>query len=176
MCQKCYRKLWDLKDTKSQSTQWKNPSPPSPKTRKASSSVTCMLVIFFFNIHITMTNKVFHTYKLWNRTAKDILWHLCEDVWQTLPEKWCTGDWLLHHDNAPAQLALSVPEFSSIMAILLSCTCHTPPHIHHPMTLFLLLEHNWHWREGHFMTSGKFMNNCRLHFKNCRGCSKLKGH
>jgi len=27
---------------------------------------------------------------------------------------------------------------------------------------------SWHWREGHFMTSGKFMNNCRLHFKNCK--------
>jgi len=64
---------------------------------------------------------------VWNRTAKDILCHLWEDVCQTLPEKWCTGEWLLHHNNAPAQLALTMPEFSSIMARLLSCTHHTNP-------------------------------------------------
>jgi len=107
---------------------------------------------------------------VWNRTAKDILCHLWEDVCQTLPEKWCTGEWLLHHNNAPAQLALTMPEFSSIMARLLSCTHHTnpPPHNQYPVTSFFYWNTSWHWREGHFMTSGKFMNNCRLHFKKCK--------
>ena len=56
------------------------------------------------------------------------------------------------------------------MARLLSCTCHTspPPHIQYPVTSFFYWNTSWHWREGHFMTSGKFMNNCRLHFKSCK--------
>lgn len=129
MWQNCYRKLRDLKEIKSQSTQQKNPSPPSPKTRQASSSVTCMLVILFQHPHKLLYNKsVSHTYKMWNRTVRGILWHQWEDGWQIQPEKWCTGDWLLHHDSDPSQLALSVPEFSSIMARLLSCTHHNPPH------------------------------------------------
>jgi len=37
-----------------------------------------------------------------------VLKRLCDSVQKKRPEMWCSGDWLLYHDNAPAHTALSV--------------------------------------------------------------------
>jgi len=34
-----------------------------------------------------------------------------ENVRRKRPEMWMNGDWLLHHDNAPAHISLVVREF-----------------------------------------------------------------
>jgi transposase len=41
----------------------------------------------------------------------DVLKRLRDSVRHKRPELWRSGDWLLHHDNAPAHTALSVREF-----------------------------------------------------------------
>ena len=41
----------------------------------------------------------------------EVLKRLCDCVWKKRPEMWSSGDWFLHHDNAPAHTALSVQQF-----------------------------------------------------------------
>jgi hypothetical protein len=40
-----------------------------------------------------------------------VLKRLCDSVWKKRPEMWRSGNWFLHHDNAPAHMALSVQQF-----------------------------------------------------------------
>jgi len=40
-----------------------------------------------------------------------VLKRLRDSVWKKRPEMWSSGDWFLHHDNAPAHTALSVQQF-----------------------------------------------------------------
>ena len=40
-----------------------------------------------------------------------VLKRLRERVWRTRPELWRTGKWLIHHDNAPAHMALRIRQF-----------------------------------------------------------------
>jgi len=43
-----------------------------------------------------------------------VLKRLCDSVWKKKrPEIWSSGDWFLHHDNAPAHTALTVQQFLS---------------------------------------------------------------
>jgi len=41
----------------------------------------------------------------------EVLRHLRESVRQKEPEKWWNGDWILHHDNAPAHTSHLVQQF-----------------------------------------------------------------
>ena len=41
----------------------------------------------------------------------ELLKRLCNSVQKKRPEMWSSGDWFLHHNNAPAQTALSVQQF-----------------------------------------------------------------
>jgi len=49
-----------------------------------------------------MVNKEFH---------KTVLQHLRDTVRRHCPEKWRSGNWILHHDNAPAHRAVTTNEF-----------------------------------------------------------------
>jgi histone-lysine N-methyltransferase SETMAR len=40
-----------------------------------------------------------------------VLEGLCKSLLQNCPEKWQSGDWFFHHDNAPAHTALSIQQF-----------------------------------------------------------------
>jgi len=40
-----------------------------------------------------------------------VLRRLRDSVWKKRPGMWSSGDWCLHHDNAPAHTALSVQQF-----------------------------------------------------------------
>jgi len=40
-----------------------------------------------------------------------VLQCLCDAVCRHCPEKWCSGNWILHHDNAPAHRAVTTNEF-----------------------------------------------------------------
>jgi len=37
-----------------------------------------------------------------------VLKRLHDNVWKKRPEMWSSSDWFLHHNNAPAHMALSV--------------------------------------------------------------------
>jgi len=41
----------------------------------------------------------------------EVLRHLRESVRRKRPEKWRDGDWILHHDNAPANTSNLVKQF-----------------------------------------------------------------
>jgi hypothetical protein len=41
----------------------------------------------------------------------NVLKRLCENLRRNRPEKWQSGDWFFHHDNAPTHTALSVEQF-----------------------------------------------------------------
>lgn len=75
------------------------------------SNVKTMLIAFFdiegivyyeFVPHGQTVNQVFY---------KDVLIRLRERIRKKCPEKWRSGTWFLHHDNAPAHSALSIREF-----------------------------------------------------------------
>lgn len=99
-------------ETKLQSSQWKTKFSPRPKkARQVRSNVKTMLIVFFdiegivyyeFVPHGQTVNQVFY---------KDVLIRLRERIRKKRPEKWRSGTWFLHHDNAPAHSALSIREF-----------------------------------------------------------------
>jgi len=41
----------------------------------------------------------------------EVLRRLCESVRRKRPEKWRDGDWILHHDSAPAHTSHLVQQF-----------------------------------------------------------------
>jgi len=55
----------------------------------------------------------------------NILRHLRESLRKKRPEKWASGDWVLHHDKAPPHRALFVASF---MAKNNMITLHHPPY------------------------------------------------
>ncbi|UYV60744.1 hypothetical protein LAZ67_1002091 [Cordylochernes scorpioides] len=54
-----------------------------------------------------------------------ILHRLRESIRKKRPEKWISGEWMLHHDNAPAHRALSVGDFLTKNSML---TMPHPPY------------------------------------------------
>jgi len=99
-------------ETKQMSSQWKTASSPRPKkARQVKSNVKTTLMAFFYNDGL-----VHHEYVPTGQTVnkefyKTVLQHLCNAVRRHCPEKWRSGNWILHHDNAPAQRAVTTNEF-----------------------------------------------------------------
>jgi hypothetical protein len=70
------------------------------------------MFIAFFNIDWL----VYHEYVPRGQTVnkefyKTVLQHLRNAVCTHRPEKWRSGNWILHHDNAPAHRAVTTNEF-----------------------------------------------------------------
>ena len=99
-------------ETKQMSTQWKTASSPRPKkARQVKSNVKTMLIEFF-----DTDGLVHHEYVPREQTVnkifyKTVLQRLREAVRRHRPEKWRSGNWILHHDNAPAYSAVTTNEF-----------------------------------------------------------------
>lgn len=99
-------------ETKQQSTQWKTSSSPRPKKcRQVKSNIKTMLICFFDMkgvVHMEFVppgQTVNQTFYL------GVLRRLRNSVRQKRPDLWQTGDWFIHHDNAPAHTAISVSQF-----------------------------------------------------------------
>jgi len=99
-------------ETKQMSSQWKTASSLWPKkVRQVKSNVKTMLIAFF-----DIDRLVHHEYVPRSQTVnKEFYKHSCNTS-ATLctghrPEKWCSGNWILHHDNAPAHRAVTTKEF-----------------------------------------------------------------
>jgi len=95
-------------ETKHMSSQWSTASSPRPKKAR---QVKSMLIAFFDMDGLVRhecvprgqtVNKEFH---------KTVLQRLRNTVRRHRPEKWRSGNWILHHDSAPAHRAVTTNEF-----------------------------------------------------------------
>jgi histone-lysine N-methyltransferase SETMAR len=99
-------------ETKAQSSQWKSPSSPRPKkARQVRSNVKVMLTVFF-----DQKGVVHHEYAPQGQTITkeyyvQVLTRLRDAVRRKRPLLHAAGDWLLHHDNAPAHASHLVQQF-----------------------------------------------------------------
>jgi len=99
-------------ETKQMYSQSKTASSPQPKkARQVKSNVKTMLIAFF-----DIDGLVHHEYIPRGQTVhkefyKTVLQRLRDAVCRHRPEKWRSGNWILHHDNAPAHRAVTTNEF-----------------------------------------------------------------
>ena len=99
---KCWVYGYEL-ETKQMSSQWNTASSPRPKkARQVKSNVKTMLIVFF-----DIDRLVHHEYIPKGQT-------LNKEFYKTVlqrPQKWCSGNWILHHENAPAHRAVTTNNF-----------------------------------------------------------------
>ena len=99
-------------ETKQMSSQWSTSSSPRPKkARQVKSNIKTMLIAFF-----DTDGLVHHDFILTGQTVnkefyKTVLQRLCDAVCRHRPEKWRSGNWILHHDNDPAHRVVTTNEF-----------------------------------------------------------------
>jgi hypothetical protein len=99
-------------ETKQQSSQWKCPSSPRPKKAwQVKSNVKSLLICFFDIDGITLKEFVPPGHTVNMKFYCDTLRRVREDMRRKRPGKWCTNNWVLHHNNAPAHTALAVQHF-----------------------------------------------------------------
>jgi len=127
-------------EAKQQSSQWKSPGSPRPKKARQSRSTTKSMLIMFFDIR----GIVHHEFAPEGHTVNaefffSVLRHLREDIRRKRPELWCTGNWLLHDDNAPSHRALVTRKFLVHNSII---TLQHPPYSPDlaPYNFFLFLK------------------------------------
>jgi len=76
----------------------------------------------------------------------EVLRQLRENVWRKRPELWRLGDWILHHDNAPAHTALSVTRY--LASLGWTIVPHPPYSLDlAPYDFFLFPTMEKHWKE-----------------------------
>jgi hypothetical protein len=81
------------------------------KARQVQSNVKTMLIAFF-DAEGLVHHKFLPQCQTMNQTVYiTVLQRLRDTVRRKWPHKWSSGTWLLHHDNAPCHVALSVREF-----------------------------------------------------------------
>jgi histone-lysine N-methyltransferase SETMAR len=98
-------------ETKQISSQWKTASSRPKKARQMKSSVKNMLIAFF-----DTEGLVHHEYVPRGQTVnkefyKTVPQRPRDAVRRHRPEKWRSGNWILHHDKAPAHRAITTNEF-----------------------------------------------------------------
>ena len=99
-------------ETKQMSSQWSSSSSPRPKkAREVKSNIKTMLIAFF-----DIDGLVHHEFVPTGQTVnkefyKTVLQRLRDALRRHRPEKWRSGNWILHHDNAPAHRAVITNEF-----------------------------------------------------------------
>jgi len=99
-------------ERKQQSPQWNGPTSPRPKNGRQMRSKTKVMLLAF----CASEGIVHHEYALDGQTINrefyvEVLRRLRESVRRKGPEIWRDGDWILHHDNAPAHTSHLVQRF-----------------------------------------------------------------
>ena len=98
-------------ETKQMSSHWSTSSPRPKKVHQLKSNIKSMLIAFFdidelvhreFVPIVQTVNKEFY---------KSVLHNFRDDVRKYHPEKWRSGNWILHHDNAPSHRTVTTNEF-----------------------------------------------------------------
>ena len=125
----CWVYEYDL-ETKQLSSQLSTSSLQPKKVQQVKSNIKTMLIAFFDTDGLVhhefvpagqMVNKEFY---------KTVLQRLRDAVRRHHPEKWRSGNWILHHDNAPAHRAVTTNEF------LANTTFRRSHNLPTPLTLF----------------------------------------
>jgi len=99
-------------ETKQISSQWSRSSSPRPKkARQVKANIKTMLIVFF-----DIDRLVYHEFVPTGQTVnkefyKTVLQRLRDAARRHRPEKWRSGNWILHHDNAPAHRAVTTNKF-----------------------------------------------------------------
>jgi histone-lysine N-methyltransferase SETMAR len=88
-------------------SQWKTPTSPRPKkARQVRSNVKTMLIVFFDVRGIVPPGQTVN-----QEFYLEVLRQLRENVRRKRLGLWRSGDWFLHHDNAPPHTAVSVTRY-----------------------------------------------------------------
>ena len=99
-------------ETKEMSSQWSTSSSPRPKkARQVRSNIKSMLIAFFDTdrlVHHEFVPTGQTVNKEFNKTS---LQRFRDAVHRHRPEKWRSGNWILHHDNVHAHWAVTTNEF-----------------------------------------------------------------
>ncbi|XP_029941109.1 uncharacterized protein LOC115383163 isoform X4 [Salarias fasciatus] len=99
-------------ETKQQSTQRRHQGPPRPKKARQVRSAIKTMLICFFDIKGMVHSEFVPPGQTVNQDFYlEVLRRLQEAVRLKRPALWESGDWWLHHDNAPAHRALRVKQF-----------------------------------------------------------------
>jgi hypothetical protein len=96
-------------ETKQMSSQWNTASSPrQKKARQVKSNAKTMLIAFF-----DIDGLVHHKYVSRGQTVNMEIYKtiLRNAVLRHRSEKWRSGNWILHHDNAPAHRAVTTNKF-----------------------------------------------------------------
>jgi len=98
-------------ETKQMSSQWSTSSSQSKKARQVKSNIKTMLIAFF-NTDGLVHHESIPTGQMVNKEFyKTVLQHLRNAVCRHCPEKWRSGNWILHNDDTPAHRAVTTNEF-----------------------------------------------------------------
>jgi len=109
------------------------------KARQVKSNVKNMLIAFF-----DIDGLIHHEYVSRGQTVnkefyKRVLQRVRDAVRRLHPEKWRSGNWIPHHDNAPAHRAVTTNEFLAKHKIpSLPHPPYSPDHV--PCNFFLFLQ------------------------------------
>ena len=98
-------------ETKQQSSQWKRPDEPWPKKTSQSRSHVKSMLIIFFDCEGVVLYEFAPRGQTINEEFVEVLKRLRDAVRRKRPRFWSSGDWLLHHDNAPAHSSNLVQQF-----------------------------------------------------------------
>jgi len=97
-------------ETKRQSKQWHTSASPRPKkVRRSKSKIKSMLICFFDSQGIAHTEFVPQGQTVNQFYYREILERLRKRVVRVQPS--IANNWMLHHDNAPCHMAVSVIKF-----------------------------------------------------------------
>jgi len=98
--------------TKQMSSQWSSSSSPRPKKARQVKSNIKTILIAFFDIDGLVHHEFVPTGQTVNKKFyKTAQQRLRDAVRGHCHEKWRSGNWILHHDNAPAHRAVVTNEF-----------------------------------------------------------------
>jgi len=107
----CWVYRYDL-ETKQMSSQWNTASSPRPKKAWQVKSNAKTMLIAFFDIDGLVHQQYVPTGQTVNKEFyRTVLQCLRNTVRKYRPEKWRSGNWILHHDNAPAHRGITTNEF-----------------------------------------------------------------
>ena len=95
------------------------------KARQVKSNVETMLICFLNIKGLVHFEFVPQGQTVNQQFYLEVLKRLCGAVRRKRPKLWWSGEWLLHHDNAPAHKALSVRQFLTKHGMT---TASQPPH------------------------------------------------
>ena len=113
-------------ETKRQSRQWKSVSSPRPKKARMQHSQVKVMLITFFNHHGIVHHEFVPQGQAVNlHYYKEVLTRLVNKIRQKRRAFWAGKTWILHHDTAPADTALSAKQFLISKEIT---TLHHPPY------------------------------------------------